>query len=603
MRSARLFIAASVFILGVGLACSSDSLTDSQAPPGLAIQVTPTVDTLFVADTIAAGNTVALKLSATSLGRPVTAPTGVEWTSSNPAVATVSPTGVVTPVGIGTTTVTARVNDSRATATVVVAFQATKLTVTPTSLVGLAGDTVVLSASAVDPNGVLVPGTIYNFTTTDVTTAAVTRTGTRTARVVFLKAGAVRVDVSAAGQTVSATGTVQAREFISAAVTGAPAGALTLSAGDDATCGLLPFGRGYCFGRAPLIGIAKDTSCFGNEGNGGLVACTLIPLRIAGNLNLTSISLGDSVACGATSDNHTYCWGDNSSGQLGNGSSARGSSATPTLVTGSVSGGAFLLARVAAGGRHVCGLTAGGAAWCWGNDAFNQLGNGESFPLSSTTPIPVAGGQIFSTITAGANHTCALRSDGAAYCWGDNSRGQIGAGPIGSPIDVPVLVTGGQSFSSISAGGNHTCGITRAGAAFCWGSNDNGDLGHGDVTDFYDVPMAVAGGRTYKSISVGAQSACGVTTAGGVLCWGANTYGQLGNGIALSVSSASPVALGADNNGTSHSDFAAVTVGRRHACAVGASGAYCWGSNVYGALGNELQALKQPAPQKTATPQ
>jgi alpha-tubulin suppressor-like RCC1 family protein len=333
------------------------------------------------------------------------------------------------------------------------------------------------------------------------------------------------------------------------------------------------------------------------------VACTLIPLRIAGSLNLTSISVGDSVACGATSDNHTYCWGDNSSGQLGNGSSARGSSATPTLVTGSVSGGAFLLARVAAGGRHVCGLTAGGAAWCWGNDAFNQLGNGESFPLSSTTPIPVAGGQIFSTITAGANHTCALRSDGAAYCWGDNSRGQIGAGPIGSPIDVPVLVTGGQSFSSISAGGNHTCGITRAGAAFCWGSNDNGDLGHGDVTDFYDVPMAVAGGRTYKSISVGAQSACGVTTAGGVLCWGANTYGQLGNGIALSVSSASPVALGADNNGTSHSDFAAVTVGRRHACAVGASGAYCWGSNVYGALGNELQALKQPAPQKTATPQ
>ncbi|MGE5101534.1 MAG: Ig-like domain-containing protein [Deltaproteobacteria bacterium] len=603
MPSARLFIAAGALVAGVSLACSSDSLTDSNAPPGLALKLAPSIDTIFIADTITSANSVALSLSATSLGRSVTTPTGVEWSSSDPGVAVVSPSGVVTPVAIGATTITARVNAERATTTVVVAFRATRLAIAPTTLVGLAGDTVLVSASALDPAGTLVAGTVYSFSSGDPTTAAVAQTGTRAARVVFLKPGNARVNVTAAGQTATATGTIQPRDFISAPVSGAPAGALTISAGDDATCGLLPFGRAYCFGRGGLLGIAKDTSCFGDTGSGGLQPCTLIPLRIAGSLNLTSVSVGDSVACGATADNRAYCWGSNSAGQLGNGSSSTGTSAAPNLVIGAVSGGAMSLARVAAGGNHACGLTPSGAAWCWGSDAFFQLGNGDGLRDSSTTPIPVAGGQNFSTITAGTSHTCALRADGAAYCWGDNSSGQLGAGAIGSAADAPVLVSGGLAFASLSAGGNHTCGITRAGAAFCWGGNESGQLGHGDNTDFYDVPMQVTGNRTFRSISVNSGSACGVTTGGAAVCWGGNDYGQLGNGVSLGTPSSSPVALGADNNGVTHSDFTAVTVGRRHACAVAPSGAYCWGSNVFGALGNELQALKQPTPQKTATPQ
>jgi len=596
MRSTRLIFAAGVLVAGASLACSSDSLTDSNAPPGLALSLTPAADTIFIADTVATAAPLALSLSATSLGRSVVTPTGVEWTSSDPGVAVVSPTGVVTAAGIGTTTVTARVNDARATTTIVVAFRATQVTLSPTSLVGVAGDTVVVTASALDANGALVPGTIYAFSSSDVTAAAVSQTGTRTARVVFLKAGATRVNVTAAGQTVSATGTVLARDFISAPVSGAPQGALTISAGDDATCGLLPLGRGYCFGRAGLLGIAKDTSCFTDTGT--REGCTLIPLRIAGSLNLTSVSVGETVACGATADNRAYCWGSNATGQLGNGTASTGTSATPTLVTGSVSAGAISLARVAAGGNHVCGLTPVGAAWCWGNDALLQLGNGDAFPLSSTTPVPVAGAQTYTMITAGTSHTCALRADGAAFCWGDNRKGQLGAGPVGSPIDVPTLVSGGLTFASLSAGGDHTCGITRTGAAFCWGSNETGQLGHGDATDFYDVPMAVAGSQTYKSISVGSRSGCAVTTGGSAFCWGADDFGQLGNGVSSTSPSVSPVPVSGG-----HTDFTSVTVGRRHACAVGASGAYCWGSNVLGALGNELQALIQPVPQKTATPQ
>ena len=122
MRSARLLIAAGVLAVVAGLACSSDSLTDPNAPPGLALKLTPSADTIFVGDTISNASPLALVLSATSLGRPVQAPKGVEWTSSNPAVAFVSTGGVVTAVGVGATIVTARVNDDRATATIVVAL-------------------------------------------------------------------------------------------------------------------------------------------------------------------------------------------------------------------------------------------------------------------------------------------------------------------------------------------------------------------------------------------------------------------------------------------------------------------------------------------------
>jgi hypothetical protein len=124
MRSARLLIAAGALVVGAGLACSSDSLTDINAPPGLTIKLSPSVVTMFITGAIPTATPVALTLSATSLGRPVQAPTGVEWTSSNTGVAVVTD-GVVTAVGPGTTTVTARVNAERATATVIVALRTT----------------------------------------------------------------------------------------------------------------------------------------------------------------------------------------------------------------------------------------------------------------------------------------------------------------------------------------------------------------------------------------------------------------------------------------------------------------------------------------------
>lgn len=591
MRQIPLRLAA-VLVASATLACSSDDVTDLNAPPALGLELTPAVDTIFVTDSTTSSASVKLTLTATSFDAPVATPRGVEWSTDNATVAVPDSAGVVHAIGIGTATITARVNDAKAHATVVVANKVAQVVVSPSQLNVLAGDTVQITATAVDANGIIVPGTIYTFTALDPTVVSLTRTGNTTVRALFLKPGAVRIDVHADDQVGSATGTVQAKQFISTPAAGAPGNALVISAGNDATCGLLPFGRGYCFGRQGLVGVAKDTSCFDDVGP--QAPCTLAPLRIAGSLSFTSVSVGDSAACGTTTDKHVYCWGSQKYGQLGNGISSSGSSATPTLVLGAT-GVSFT--QVVAGGNHACALDSNGKAYCWGSDSASQLGNGEQLLLTSTTPIPVSGSLSFASITAGRRHTCALTTDGNAYCWGANDRGQ-GAATLGASLDSPTLVAGGTKFVMLSAGALHTCGITTAGTALCWGANNAGQLGNATTTDA-STPVTVVGNLNFKWISAGESNTCGVTTAGAVYCWGGNGYGQIGNGSLDQAPFTSPTAI----QGVAGATFTIVTVGRRHACAVGPGAAYCWGSNVMGALGDEFQAMKQPTPQKIATPQ
>jgi alpha-amylase len=192
------------------IACSSDdSLTDPNAPMGLAITVQPSAVTIAVSDTVTAADASRLTLEATSLGKPVTTPRA-EWTSSNPSVATVDSTGNVRAIAFGTATITARVNGAKATTTVTVTQRVAAVKLSPSSLLGLVGDTITVTASAVDVAGVLVPGTAYAFSSLDATTTSVTRTGNRTARVLLLKAGAIGVAVAAGGRAATATGTAAA---------------------------------------------------------------------------------------------------------------------------------------------------------------------------------------------------------------------------------------------------------------------------------------------------------------------------------------------------------------------------------------------------------
>lgn len=191
------------------LACSSDEITDPNAPFGLGIAVEPASASISVSDTITPANTVKLTLTATSLGRPVTAPRA-EWTSSNSAIAVVDSTGLVQAVGIGSAVITARVNGEKATSAITVQHDVALVTLSPSPLSGVVGDSIVVTASALDSKGGLVAGTAYSFASTDSTTGAVARTGNRTARILLLKAGAIGVTVSAAGKTATVTGTATA---------------------------------------------------------------------------------------------------------------------------------------------------------------------------------------------------------------------------------------------------------------------------------------------------------------------------------------------------------------------------------------------------------
>ena len=361
---------------------------------------------------------------------------------SAPAVALVDSNGRVQAIGLGVATITARVNGEKANTVVTVAKRVFSATLTPSTFQGLIGDTAVLTATAVDAQGQTVGGTSFVFTSLDPTAVSVTRTGNTTAKITLLKAGSSGVSVLAGGQTAATAVNSFSRDFAGSIATSAPAGALVFSAGEDATCGLVALGRGFCFGKKPPTDIARDTSCFNDQQPLGPTPCTLVPLRIASTLSFASVSVGDSVACGVASGNQAYCWGLQTYGQLGNGVSSAGTAAQPNLVIGAVSHAAVALTRVTAGRNHACGLSPAGEVLCWGQDSTFQLGTGDNRHVNSTTPIPIKSALAFSQISAGGDHTCGVTGNGTALCWGDNSRGQVGNGTLADTVDTPATVAG-----------------------------------------------------------------------------------------------------------------------------------------------------------------
>jgi hypothetical protein len=195
-------------------------------------------------------------------------------------------------------------------------------------------------------------------------------------------------------------------------------------------------------------------------------------------------------------------------------------------TNGNASYNALGLGRLSTGDYHTCALTASGQAYCWGQNTYGQLGNNTL--IDSGTPVLVDGGHTFSSIGAGGNHTCGVTTSGTAYCWGYNlNGGQLGDG-TNTSSSVPVLVSGGLSFSSIDGGGTFTCGIIVNGDAYCWGSGSNGELGNAGTASS-NVPVLVEGGLSFTSISAGGNHVCGITSTSTARCWGYNAYGQIGN--------------------------------------------------------------------------
>ena len=166
---------------------------------------------------------------------------------------------------------------------------------------------------------------------------------------------------------------------------------------------------------------------------------------------------------------------------------------------------------IATGGAHTCRLASTGSASCWGDNSSGELGDGST--TSSVTPVPVSGGIAFTTIAAGGSYTCGLDRDGAAYCWGTNIGGELGSGTTVQNASVPGPVSGGLSFVGLAAGTNHACALTRDGAAYCWGSNELQELGTGDTVRRL-VPTAVSGGLSFSTLAAGGDHTCGIAKSG-----------------------------------------------------------------------------------------
>ena len=248
-------------------------------------------------------------------------------------------------------------------------------------------------------------------------------------------------------------------------------------------------------------------------------------------------------------------------------------------VTFDATGLIFAVSALAVGDFHACALDPAGAAWCWGSNQNGQLGQGVNGGRDSV-PRTVSGNLIFSAIAAGETHSCGILTNGDAYCWGSNDNGELGDG-TSSPRNVPTAVAGGFKFTAIDAGLDYTCGLVQggAGAVRCWGLGTDGQLGDGTVNS-RNTPTLVGGGHSFASISTGAAHTCGLEAGGTgvVFCWGTNPFGRLGDGTTTNRVLPTPVAGSVS--------FASVAAGSTHTCGVSTAGAgYCWGRGLSGRLG------------------
>ena len=316
---------------------------------------------------------------------------------------------------------------------------------------------------------------------------------------------------------------------------------LVLSAlriGSSSQCGLDLSGAAYCWGLNCLVSCGYE-QLLGVSTTDPVLLTPAPVVGVAGGPSLTfrALDVGPRFACGLSMAGAAYCWGQNTNGRLGDGTSV--DRFTPTAVPGVNGGAPLVYTAISTGYRHACGLTATGAAICWGET--DLLGTGSASVVRSLpTPVLGVGGGAplaFTSISASQTHTCGLTSSGAAYCWGINQVGALGnSTTISSYTPVAVLgVDGGVplTFASISSGSYMTCGLTASGTAYCWGQNSYGQLGDNTTTDRYTpVPVLGVGGGaplTFAQISAGAGHSCGVVTGGRVYCWGQNTNGELGD--------------------------------------------------------------------------
>jgi alpha-tubulin suppressor-like RCC1 family protein len=266
-------------------------------------------------------------------------------------------------------------------------------------------------------------------------------------------------------------------------------------------------------------------------------------------------------------------------------SCAEGPSRAPTLPIFEERGADRWLA-VTTGRDHSCGIDVDRRAYWWGSNAAGQLGVPETKVDCGTVedprpcslvPMPIAAGGRWTMLSAGESHTCGVTTDGAAYCWGNDEHGQLGA--PGTDRWQPVQIASATPFRSVAAGFEHSCGVTTANTVLCWGRNARGELGDSVVRDA-SPPRVVNPGTEYVDVSVSQQRTCARRITGQVDCWGAIWVYREG-GAEFRRAQPTPEVV------PSSPAMAILSVGTFATCGVDASGfGYCWEANPNGQHGD-----------------
>jgi len=327
-----------------------------------------------------------------------------------------------------------------------------------------------------------------------------------------------------------------------------------------------------------LIGSGGKIWCFGAGGNGqlgidaGPSGYSAVPLAVVGlDAGMVQVTAGAGFTCARTSSGQVKCWGKNDWGQLGR--DAGGDEILPRDVPGLASA-----VDLQAGANYACALMAGGAIRCWGyNSAYGSLGRGVKVEGSFAMPADVLLDAGATSIAVGSEHACAVLEGGKAVCWGHNWNGKLGDGTNDS-ASAPVAVRGLSEARAIATGDQFTCALLVGGTVACWGYNVDGQLGNGTTETSWDAGFVMGGA---VSLSAGTSHACAVTVSGGAVCWGSNGIGQRGVGFygdaGLTTTTVYGLASGVAN----------IAAGGCHTCArLTDAGVMCWGCNSYGQLGN-----------------
>jgi alpha-tubulin suppressor-like RCC1 family protein len=272
-------------------------------------------------------------------------------------------------------------------------------------------------------------------------------------------------------------------------------------------------------------------------------------------------------SCAIKTDGSLWCWGANDRGQLGQGTTVSG-----YLLPTGVGTDQWLVA--ARGQEHTCGVRSDQTLWCWGRNDEGELGMGDL--LTRTVPTRVAAGTTWKAISPGDGHTCGIQTDGTLWCWGRNSQGQLGLGPSAVKQHVLPIKVGSDTWAELACGQHYTCAVRTDGTLWCWGENSSKQLGLGDNAQ-RDEPTQVGSATGWVRVATSWFHTCGIQQDGRLWCWGRNVEGQLGTGDTTTRDT--PELL-------SGTGWAGVAVCKFSTCAIRTDGSvWCTGENSSGQLG------------------